>query len=1172
MMMHLKIVFSLLLINSLVITTLNGVSTNKPFEIVLKTLRPWRLRTSTSTTTEVTAATEDRGRSALAAMMSDDPNYSLGAVNSPKVTRKKPATPATQLQSSLLKSTTSSPADPFTSKPAIRSTQRPYSTRGQKSTITQSARNNQTTPFPPSEKSVPFVSLSTSSSTSHYDISDSFDSEPDLKQEKRRPVNDFVQATGLEGPRPSRPTNNMVATKKMKVSTETSLLDSEHCGGNVTISSIATLIRSPGWIQSVKYPANADCLWRLKTNWDPVDGVPMVKFRIVHLDLEDDIECKYDYLEVKGHKRKLCGIIKDKEFAVNATEFVLHFKTDSNYEGKGFEIEVSIYIDGCLSKIEVKDDSGHINSPMFPQNYPDGIDCWTHISAANKVTAARENVTVTLKFEFIELEPDEKCAYDYIEVFDGFDSAKSKPGKSLGRFCEFNVEKKEDSSEKGLEAAQGHSSVVSRTVSGTGLIVPPAASAASLTVRSSGTELLVHFHSDQLLNSRGYKAFYSVDTLDRTLGSNCYWSAKEETFTINSPNHPKDYPSNADCTVVLSAPSPDYKVAVIFDSFHMEVDANCTFDRLEIYDEHLANRSALERLEPAISGMAGNARTSEGITGSVDLRLPLTQPNKVLCGRKSTKFKYLSQTSQIRLRFVSDNFAEYSGFAARYTFIRPNNLVSPSVQDFETRPTTDKGFEQAPKNASVTSGSSHLLTCLPRLDANGSADKLNASNANYTVTWIKDDTVLTDGAYEQGTKLLIREFSPSSAGRYICKYKELSREAWLTSRPTTCSHVSLVFHKRPRDLVLSVEEYAILECSANTTPSGAKVTIEWFKGGRRIGDQTTSGTNGNETKIEQLQNGFLILNRVQPSDSGFYFCKATVEHLSGCELSTAARLTVNTRLDMDAICGKPVLGKPSKSKPAVDNYGKIVGGQDAQRGAFPWQVMFWDYKRRTFCGGALLNERWVVTAAHCFESSRQDPEQVTHYNQVEVRLGRYDQSLPAEENQVVTKIASVHKHPDFNKETFDNDLALIKLEDHIHFNSYVMPVCLGREKDETEQVFFRHHTLKMGHVTGWGQLKENGPQPKYLQELRMPIVPLASCRESTQFKVTSNMFCAGYAQEIVGDACKGDSGGPFVGNHDDRWYLLGVVSWGEGCGRSGKYGFYTKVNNYVDWMRAFIKL
>ena len=67
------------------------------------------------------------------------------------------------------------------------------------------------------------------------------------------------------------------------------------------------------------------------------------------------------------------------------------------------------------------------------------------------------------------------------------------------------------------------------------------------------------------------------------------------------------------------------------------------------------------------------------------------------------------------------------------------------------------------------------------------------------------------------------------------------------------------------------------------------------------------------------------------------------------------------------------------------------------------------------------------------------------------------------------------------------------------------------------------------------------------------------------------MFCEGYSQEILGDACHGDSGGPFLMTLENKWYLVGVVSWGEGCGTENKFGFYTRISNYISWIQGIIK-
>lgn len=112
---------------------------------------------------------------------------------------------------------------------------------------------------------------------------------------------------------------------------------------------------------------------------------------------------------------------------------------------------------------------------------------------------------------------------------------------------------------------------------------------------------------------------------------------------------------------------------------------------------------------------------------------------------------------------------------------------------------------------------------------------------------------------------------------------------------------------------------------------------------------------------------------------------------------------------------------------------------------------------------------------------------------------------------------------------------------------------------------------QMGTATGWGSKWHRGPQARVLLEVVLPIVDQNICKGSTTYTVTSNMFCSGYALAGAGDTCKGDSGGPFGMKNDDQWYLVGLTSWGEKCSQADKYGFYTKVSNYITWIHNVIK-
>ncbi|XP_075555296.1 uncharacterized protein LOC142587861 isoform X3 [Dermacentor variabilis] len=271
-------------------------------------------------------------------------------------------------------------------------------------------------------------------------------------------------------------------------------------------------------------------------------------------------------------------------------------------------------------------------------------------------------------------------------------------------------------------------------------------------------------------------------------------------------------------------------------------------------------------------------------------------------------------------------------------------------------------------------------------------------------------------------------------------------------------------------------------------------------------------------------------------------------------------------LDQGA-CGKPLLAMPGN---VVNDQGsKIVRGSDAKIGAHPWQILLKHAKTDdAFCGGSLISHRWVLTAAHCFKQySRHD---------VLVVLGKHS-LVYREDHEIVLSIRRLLVHPEFDNRTLDNDIALIELRAAIQYSSRLSPICLG-DSQFIEQMVFHAAKPVLGFASGWGRVNIKGPRPENLQEVRLPVLSKQVCLESSpaaiRKKITDNMFCAGYDdQPVVMDTCEGDSGGPFVAELQDVWYLVGIVSWSHQgkCGVPGRYGFYTKVNNYNAWIVDSVK-
>ena len=267
-----------------------------------------------------------------------------------------------------------------------------------------------------------------------------------------------------------------------------------------------------------------------------------------------------------------------------------------------------------------------------------------------------------------------------------------------------------------------------------------------------------------------------------------------------------------------------------------------------------------------------------------------------------------------------------------------------------------------------------------------------------------------------------------------------------------------------------------------------------------------------------------------------------------------------------------VAPQPKATAPSTTN--KIVGGQPAIAGKFPFQVALIRSGSPVgqehffqFCGGSLIDKRWVLTAAHCVP--RTTPEEVDVYIGATVLpgLGAAPAGTLVGHRRHVTKIIS---HPSYDDGTHDNDLALLKLDDDAP--AILIPAVVATA--DMDAKFVRPEAPIT--VIGWGATKEGGGTTAVLQEVTISVQDSKLCLKNYQqvspaSKITTHMFCAGEPKGGK-DSCQGDSGG-FIGAPIETggWVQLGIVSWGIGCARPQLFGVYTRVGDYTAWIRQMMQ-
>ncbi|XP_022111139.1 uncharacterized protein LOC110990439 [Acanthaster planci] len=349
-----------------------------------------------------------------------------------------------------------------------------------------------------------------------------------------------------------------------------------------------------------------------------------------------------------------------------------------------------------------------------------------------------------------------------------------------------------------------------------------------------------------------------------------------------------------------------------------------------------------------------------------------------------------------------------------------------------------------------------------------------------------------------------------------------------------------------KNITVSTDTDVFLECSI-VSPT----YLDWQKDNNAI--EVSNAYHEGRVYIIKGE-GLLVLN-AQYGDRGHYMCLAIRHHHM-----------IQVMIFLDVVPSSDE-NRPLRSYPVECGVprirGKIIGGKVTEEGQAPWMALLWNTRENMhFCGGVLLNQRWVVTAAHCFVRFKYDIK-----DHMEVRLGEYD-LFKEEGTERILRVEQLIINPEFDKDTYDSDIALLKLIQPVTYTDFIVPICLPSEIRAMNLLQARTR----GFITGWGRTAEiTTTTTRYLRRVRLLVMDQRTCNARHRDVITNRMFCAvSDDRPAARDSCFGDSGSPFAVRDDKRWFLIGLVSWGIGCARHRFPGVYTRVHRYTHWINSLI--
>ncbi|XP_046448092.1 brachyurin-like isoform X2 [Daphnia pulex] len=252
--------------------------------------------------------------------------------------------------------------------------------------------------------------------------------------------------------------------------------------------------------------------------------------------------------------------------------------------------------------------------------------------------------------------------------------------------------------------------------------------------------------------------------------------------------------------------------------------------------------------------------------------------------------------------------------------------------------------------------------------------------------------------------------------------------------------------------------------------------------------------------------------------------------------------------DVDRVCG---VGNP----PDDNSWMRIVGGVETAPNEFPWQVFLVLEKanHQLFsCGGSLISDRWILTAAHCLENVA-----IVH-----VTLGAHNVDDDQEIHQENYRSRDYYIHPDWDSNTLQGDIGLIRLPQSIDFSDYVRPICLDSPSESLNDYVGETVVL-----TGWGLYSDGGGTSSVLRKTSAEVITNQECYEQYDSLITDDMMCTSTTNHH--GTCNGDSGGPMhLEMADGSWKQIGIVSFGSnlGCEKGYPNGF-TRVSSFATWIQ-----